>query len=45
MYIEVTASQGRASDAVSAAQIALSIAEANDDSFRKSLYTTCDGCH
>ena len=37
MYIEVTASQGRASDAVSAAQIALSIAEANDDSFRKSL--------
>ncbi len=37
IYIELTASQGRASDAVTAAQTVLSIAEANDDSFRKSL--------
>ncbi|WMW79909.1 GGDEF domain-containing protein [Undibacterium cyanobacteriorum] len=37
MYIELTATQGRASDAVTAAQIALAIADANDDSFRKSL--------
>lgn len=37
MYIEFTGAQGRAQDAVNAAQLALTIAQVNNDAFRQSL--------
>ncbi|WP_395007456.1 diguanylate cyclase domain-containing protein [Undibacterium sp.] len=37
MYMELTASQGRAQEAVDAAQMALTIAQANNDMFRQSI--------
>lgn len=37
MYMDLTASQGRAQEAVDAAQMALAIAQANNDPFRQSI--------